>query len=148
MTEKLPPQKTPYLLFFLLLTLWNNPASGGEVAALTVYPEKYDFGFVGAGSTSPPVVFTISNRRRDKTIIKKISVSISNTSAFSIDTDSGPKPCGNRSLDLAAGENCSVTVRFHPFASGAIKGILEINSGDNINGTAALLTGFAIACGC
>jgi len=82
-------------------------------------------------------------------MVKRISVSISNPSAFSIDVGGGPKPCGKGLLDLAAGESCSVTIRFQPFASGVIKGILEVNSDDNeIKGTAVSLTGFAIACGC
>jgi hypothetical protein len=134
-------------LFLLPVLLWSNPAEGRDGAALLVEPGEYDFGFLGAGSTSAPVIFTIRNASPEPVEIARISNS--NQVTFSVNVEGGPNPCGSGSPVLAAGASCSVSVRFQPFATGLINGKLGIGSGRRDTPEAVVsLTGHGIACGC
>ncbi|MFH7319473.1 hypothetical protein ACHHRT_02550 [Desulfurivibrio sp. D14AmB] len=138
------------LLFFLALFLFCRPEpSLSETASpLTISPARHDFGFMGVGSASPPIVFTINNKSALSQTISQIT--LAKRGDFTLDLNGGENPCGRGNPTLGPGESCTVTLSFRPFAMGRVNGSLRVKTagpGPALE-SSALLRGLSIACGC
>ena len=98
---------------------------------VTVTPSALNFGSVASGATSPAQTVTVSNPTGSAASVSGISVSgdfaQSNT-------------CGS---SIAANGSCTVSVTFHPTATGTRTGTLTVNAGGVTNTVSLTGTGTA-----
>ena len=114
---------------------------GGLLPDITVAPASLDFGSVAVGSTSAAQPVTISNDGTGDLLVKSITLT---GTAFQKVTDG----CSNTTL--APGQNCMVSLRFKPGATGLKTSTLSIPSNDpdaNENPAKVALSGTGITGG-
>ena len=116
-----------------LLSFWDNTPAGRIDTALTglalpgpvssLSPASVDFGTVRLGDSSDPVTITLSNSGGGSLSFWRFGIASSSVNAgdFSI----VPEGTCALSLPLAAGESCTVEVRFRPTEGGARSGLLS-----------------------
>lgn len=116
-----------------LLSFWDNSPTGridaalsgvalpGPVSSLT--PGSVDFGTVTIGSSSDPVTITLTNAGAGTLTFWRFGIASSSVDAG----DFWVVPGGSCVLSaaLAAGETCTVVVRFKPTGNGARSGLLS-----------------------
>lgn len=96
--------------------------------SLQVTPTSYSFGAVTPGNTPAPLEVEIRNDG-DATL-NVSNISVSDTDNFTLNLSGGSNPCGNVSLDIAAGDNCTAVVAFQPQSIASFNTALSINSND------------------
>ena len=119
------------LLVFCFCGLAQTPAAP---PALTITPDKIDFGQHAVNSQSTAVTVTISNPSQAPIVIQEILSS-------GIDFPS-QKDCGQQ---LQAGAQCTVQISFKPVIVGDRTGILQITASDSPNSHFVPLAGIGSA---
>lgn len=113
------------------------------VPDILVSPVNHDFGSITVGSTSVPVVVTITNIG---TADLKISdMSLSDTLNYSLNVNGGTVPCGATTPLVLSGGSCTISVTFAPQSTGTKNASLSIVSNDpDTPNITATLTGSGI----
>jgi len=91
---------------------------------ITASPTSNSFGSVAIGNSSPPLVVTISNTGSEDLTLGTLSITGTDATEFSIDTDN----CSDQIL--ASSETCTVELSFSPTSEGAKSANLSIPSND------------------
>ncbi|HBA89371.1 MAG TPA: hypothetical protein DCZ75_15700 [Geobacter sp.] len=104
---------------------------------------SYTFPATFYGSTSDPVEVRVTN---NGTTAATVTVTLAGTgaAAFSV-APGGTAACLSPAPTLAAGESCSLQLRFRPTGTGSSKATLSIGGVPTAYGTVALLSGFGKA---
>ena len=89
-------------------------------AKLSIAPQSYQYGSVAVGGSSASQSFAVTNTGQSASGPISVAVTGTNTADFVIDANS----C---TATLAAGGNCSVSVRFTPAAAGARTATLSVS---------------------
>lgn len=105
-------------------TVWLDDISFPAFQTIipSLLPSSAGFGSVGAGLTSSPQTFTVSNSGTGNLIIGTVSFSGTNADQFTKGTDN----CSGQTI-LPSG-NCAVDVRFAPTSAGAKSALLSVPS--------------------
>jgi rhodanese-related sulfurtransferase len=98
------------------------------VPNISVSPASHDFGQVGIGSSSDPLVLVISNAGNADLNVSDMA--LSDTTDYLLDVSGGPSPCGTTAPGIAAGASCTAVVTFSPSSTGDKIATLTIGSDD------------------
>lgn len=92
---------------------------GSSAPAITVNPSAVSFVPQQLGSTSPPVIVSVSNTGSAQLTVSSVQLSGTNAGTFSASSS-----CGT----LAVGASCAISVRFSPTSSGNASAALGIQN--------------------
>jgi preprotein translocase subunit Sec61beta len=132
-----------------LLSFWDNTLAGRSNVALTgvalpgpvssLSPASVDFGTLPLGASSDPVAITLTNSGAGVLSFWRFGIASSSVNAG----DFWIVPGGSctLSLSLAAGETCTVLVRFKPTEGGARSGLLSFWDNTLLGRIDAVLSG-------
>jgi VWFA-related protein len=144
---------SPVILFlFLAFTMTGCGGGGGGEAStpstptgsptLQVLPASFDFGAVTTSNSPAPLEVRIKNN--GTAALRVSTITLSDTSNFSLNSNGGSKPCSSTSPTIPAADSCTFQVGFQPGTDGTFAGNVQIRSNDSsspvftlaINGTA------------
>ncbi|MCL6582996.1 MAG: choice-of-anchor D domain-containing protein [bacterium] len=95
---------------------------------IAISPQGHDFGSIPVGSSSSPLVITISNTGTADLHISNIA--LSDTTNFHLDINGGSSPCGTLSPTIPPGGSGTLAITFAPSSAGALASTLSISSDD------------------
>ena len=107
----------------------NNGAPG---AAITVSPDRYDFGLVTEGNLGDvtPRQFVIRNSGTQPYNIASMRLAGNNPGDFVLNARGGDDPCNALALSLSPGDNCTVAVSFAPRSFDTFSAALVVQTDD------------------
>jgi len=138
----------PILLLapFSMIGCGGGSGGGGETpgAAITVSPDRYDFGLVTEGNLDEvaPRQFVISNTGTTSYNVSSIRLAGTDPGDFLLNTAGGDDPCNAASLSLSPDDSCTVAVRFAPRSFDTFSAALIVQTNDpNASSVARALSG-------
>ncbi|WP_161554292.1 beta strand repeat-containing protein [Stenotrophobium rhamnosiphilum] len=119
-------------------TQWISLSGTGIAPLISVAPTSNAYGNVLINTTSAAKIFTVTNSGSAPLTVGMLSFSGANASDFTISSVG----CAGT---LSVGANCTISVTFHPAATGARVASLQIQSDANNGAQQISLTGTGIA---
>jgi hypothetical protein len=107
----------------------NRLKTGLPGPDISVVPGSYSFGDVVVGTTSSPVMLTISSVGSESLNVSGMSFTGTDSSMFSMSL-SGTNPCPQVPFSLSVHESCTVELTFSPTSPGAKTAALRISTND------------------
>ncbi|HKO67469.1 MAG TPA: choice-of-anchor D domain-containing protein, partial [Burkholderiaceae bacterium] len=96
-----------------------TPAPPVGSPTIQVLPSTYDFGKVTSSNSPAPLEVTVRNGGTAPLRVSAISFGASSDPSFTLNFNSGSKPCASAAPTLGVADTCTFQVRFQPTASGS-----------------------------
>ena len=124
---------------------FQGAGGGGGGATATVSPNPLAFGNWAVGTTSNPMLLTVTNN--GATALTGGSFTFASPTPFTrVTTGTFPVGAPNCGVNLASGASCTIKVRFAPTALTAYSVNLTVAyTGATVNGSPVMLTGTGVA---
>jgi M6 family metalloprotease-like protein len=124
--------------FWLTITVGPPPVLQAE-------PQQLAFGEGEVGTTVTRTL-TLSNPTGGTAPLEVASMTLSDTFNFSLDVNGGSSPCLTTAPTIAAGQHCTVALRFHPGTEGALSESLTLQSNGEPAPLVVPLSGTGVVC--
>jgi M6 family metalloprotease-like protein len=117
----------------------------GPPPLLQANPQQLAFGDGEVGTTVTRALM-LSNPTAGTAPLEVAAMALSDTFNFSLDVNGGSNPCLTTAPTIATGQHCTVSLRFHPGAEGALSESLTIQSNGQPASLTVPLSGTGVVC--